>query len=102
MKNETEHGSVNGNIQIWKIDEDGKSKVMIYGDPEGLKSLGKILIKLAEVNQENYSGMSDGERDHLHISPGYHLSEGSLETILGRLDAKGTGKFPKTFVGTIK
>jgi hypothetical protein len=99
MKNETEHGPIGGNLQIWMIDEEGKNKIMIYGDPEGLKSLGEVLIKLAEVDQESYVGLPDGERDHLHIYPGFHLSDGSLETILGRLDAKGTGKFPKAFVG---
>lgn len=98
MKNQTEHGSINGSLQIWKIEEDGFEKIMIYGDPDGLKSLGEILIKLSQVNQENYKGMPDGERDHFHIYPKSHLSKGSLETIIGRLDAKGTGELPPSFI----
>lgn len=99
MKIETNFGPLNGNLQIWMIEEDDRQKIMIYGDPKGLKSFGEILIGLSEVNQENYKCMPDGERDHTHIYPGSHLSKGSLETIIGRLDAKSTGAFPKSFKG---
>ena len=102
MGNETEYGPINGNLQIKTIDEDGRTKVMIYGDPNGMESFGKMLIKMSQVDQNKYIGMSDGERDHTHIYSGHHLSKDSLETIIGRLDAKGTGEFPKGFKGNKK
>ncbi len=91
MGSETEYGPLNGNLRINTIEEDGRTKVMIYGDPEGLKSFGEILIAMSQVDQNNFPGLPDGERDHTHIWPDSHLSNDSLETILGRLDAKGTG-----------
>ena len=99
MGNETEFGPIKGNLWISTIEEDGRTKVMIYGDPDGMESFGKVLINMSQVDQNKYVGMPDGERDHTHIYPGHQLSQNSLETILGRLDAKGTGEFPKGFKG---
>ena len=71
--------------------------VFIGGDPEGLRSLARMIHWLADVNQEA-SGMPDGEREHVHLSPGFQLSGNSKRTELCRLDAKGTGDFPLNFV----
>jgi len=99
MRNETDYGPLNGNLRINTIEEDGRTKVMIYGDPEGLKSFGEILIAMSQVDQNDFPGLYVGDRDHMHIRPDFHLSKDSLETIIGRLDAKGTGEFPKNFKG---
>ncbi len=50
-----------------------RQKVFIGGDPEGLRSLAKMLLWLADVNQEE-TGMPDGEREHIHLSAGSQLS----------------------------
>ena len=97
MGNNTEFGLIEGNLQIRTINEDDQIKIMIYGDPEGMESFGNVLINLARTDQNKYKNMPDGERDHTHIYPGHQLSLDSSETIIGRLDAKGTGAFPEGY-----
>lgn len=94
---------IKGNLDIivhkCKDDYDGKiskwDEVLIHGDPKGLKSLAKLLIEIAELNQEKVEDkyLPVGEREHYHLSPKIELSKSSVEVIVGRLDAKGTGKF---------
>ncbi len=87
-----------GNVEI-SLQRYGRDPydVFIGGDPEGLRSLAGMLLWLADVNQE-VSGMPDGEREHIHLSPGWQLSGNSRRTELCRLDAKATGDFPPNFV----
>jgi len=82
-----------GNVEI----SEDKGRIVIAADPEGLKSFARMLIWLAEVDQESIEHMTDGEREHIHLSPGTHISNNSAETEICRLDAKGTGTFPKTY-----
>ena len=69
---------LNGEKMKWK-------EILIHGDPEGLKSFAKILIKLAELNQDNVDGLPVGAREHIHLRPKYDLSRSSEEVIVGRL-----------------
>ncbi|MES2381798.1 MAG: hypothetical protein V4538_12200 [Bacteroidota bacterium] len=73
-------------------------EVLIHGDPEGLKSLAKLLIQLAELNQNNVTGLPTGAREHIHLRPKLELSASSEEVIVGRLDAKGTGTFYTNYI----
>ena len=82
---------LNGEKMKWK-------EILIHGDPEGLKSFAKILIKLAELNQDNVDGLPVGAREHIHLRPKYDLSRSSEEVIVGRLDAKGTGDFYDKYI----
>ena len=43
------------------------NEIFIHGDPEGLRSLAKILIDLAEINQDliDESLLPTGEREHI-------------------------------------
>lgn len=77
-----------------------RNEVLIHGTPEGLKSLAKLIIKIAELNQEevNDKYLPNGAREHYHLSPGIELSNSSVQVIVGRLDAKGTGEFYKRFI----
>ena len=70
-------------------------EVLIHGNPEGLKSFAKLLLEIAELNQENVEDkyLPIGAREHYHLRPGIELSKSSIEVIVGRLDAKGTGDF---------
>ena len=68
-------------------------EILIHGDPDGLKSLGKLLIELADLNQDNIDGLPIGAREHYHLRPRFELSNSSEEVIVGRLDAKGTGVY---------
>jgi hypothetical protein len=75
--------------------------IFIGGDPEGLRSLARLLVWLADVDQEAIPRMPDGERCHVHLHAGEpvesfnSLTPSSRETELCRLDAKGTGELPQ-------
>ena len=85
-------------------EEDGKiikwDEVFIHGNPEGLKSLAKLLIEIAELNQERVADkyLPIGAREHYHLDPGLELSNSSNRVIVGRIDAKGTGAFYASYV----
>ena len=43
-----------------------------------------------------------GAREHYQLRPGIELSKSSIEVIVGRLDAKGTGEFYNSFISKDK
>ena len=77
-----------------------KEKIVIAGDPEGLNSLADMLHWLAAIDQESIEGMPDGYREHIHLDSGTHISYGSEETEICRLDGKGNGSFPSHYKST--
>lgn len=79
-------------------------EILIHGNPEGLKSFAKLLIEIAELNQENVDDkcLPIGAREHYHLRPGIELSNSSVEVIVGRLDAKGTGDFYDRYIAKSK
>jgi len=81
---------LNGSISI--RDEEGK--IVIAGDPEGLRSLGRLLTWLGDADRENWPYLPAGGRAHLHIYPKHDISADSREVELTRLDAKGEGTQP--------
>jgi hypothetical protein len=88
----TEHeDELDGGKMQWK-------EILIHGDPKGLKSFAKLLIKLADLNQENVDGLPPGARAHIHLRPKLELSNSSEMVIVGRLDAKGTGAYYNSFI----
>jgi hypothetical protein len=80
-----------GHIRKWQ-------EVLIHGDPEGLRSFANLLMKIADLNQENQIDFPEGAREHYHLRPNLELSKSSVEAIVGRLDAKGTGLFYNRFI----
>jgi hypothetical protein len=50
-------------------------EVLIHGDPEGLKSFARLLIKLADTNQDDIDGLPIGAREHVHLRPKFDLSK---------------------------
>lgn len=81
-----------GNIETWQ-------EILIHGDPDGLRSLARLLIKIADTNQDERSDIPKGAREHIHLRPKLDLSESSNQVTIGRLDAKGTGEFYQAFIG---
>lgn len=79
-------------------------EILIHGNPEGLKSLAKLLIEIAELDQEKVKDkyLPIGAREHYHLRPGIELSKSSIEVIVGRLDAKGTGDFYESYISKDK
>jgi len=94
---EDEYPGIKGNIEIFSDDDDGAPHVFIHGDPEGLRSFAKLLIALAERDQNNISDEFIGFQEHVHLIPDFDISKSSLKTIVGRLDGAKTGIFPKRF-----
>ena len=80
-----------GNIETWQ-------EILIHGDPEGLRSLANLLIKIADLNQDDRADLPNGAREHVHLRPKLDLSTSSNQVTIGRLDAKGTGEFYQAFI----
>ena len=89
------HNEEEDDGEIVKWDE-----VLIHGNPEGLKSLAKLLMEIAELNQETVADkhLPIGAREHYHLDPGLELSNSSSRVIIGRIDAKGTGAFYESYI----
>ncbi|HEX7470637.1 MAG TPA: hypothetical protein VF437_07895, partial [Verrucomicrobiae bacterium] len=67
----------------------GSSEVIIDGDPQGLRSLAKLCLALANVDQKKIKGLPDqGAREHIHLNPGTHLGNNSIRLVLGRAEDK--------------
>jgi ParB-like chromosome segregation protein Spo0J len=82
---------IEGQTEEWK-------EILIHGDSEGLQSLAKLLLELANLNQESQSQLPSGAREHFHLRPNLELAKSSNQVIVGRLDAKGTGEFYKKYI----
>ncbi|WDF53456.1 Imm32 family immunity protein [Mucilaginibacter sp. KACC 22063] len=82
-----------GNIKCW-------NDILIHGDPEALRSLANMLLKLADLDQETIPDLPIGARKHYHLQPKFDLSNSSEQVIIGRLDAKGTGAFYDRYIPT--
>ena len=74
------------------------SEVLIHGNPEGLKALANLLLKLADLDQMSITDLPIGAREHYHLRPKIELSNSSVPVIIGRLDAKGTGTFYDRYI----
>jgi hypothetical protein len=75
--------------------KEGKGSVVIAGDPEGLRSLGHLLIWLADQDLGQWPYLKPGGHAHLHLYPKLDLGDGSAEVELMRLDAKGSAGQPQ-------
>jgi len=105
---QTKGDEIEGELDIFishnEDEDDGKitkwNEVLIHGNPEGLKSLAKLLLEIAELKQEEVEDkfLPIGAREHYHLTPGIELSKSSDQVIIGRLDAKGTGDFYARFI----
>ena len=76
-------------------------EVFIHRDPEGLRSLARLLLEMANENQEQNPLLPIGAREHTHLNVGIDLSQSSHRVILGRLDAKGNGEFYGRYIPKI-
>ena len=72
--------------------------ILIHGDPEGLKSFARLLLRLADLQQDELPALPLGAREHVSLRPDLDISNSSVEVIVGRLDAKGTGAFYDRYV----
>ena len=81
-----------GKIEKWQT-------ILSHGDPEGLRSFARLLLRLADLPQDELSALPLGAREHVSLRPDFDLSNSSTaEVVVGRLDAKGTGSFYDRYV----
>src|ERR1700710_1957728 len=99
-------GEIKGHLDIIVTDNEDEfegeitkwQEILIHGDPEGLRSFAKLLMKIADLDQEKETDFPIGAREHYHLRPNRELSKSSVMAIVGRLDAKGTGRFYANYV----
>lgn len=89
---------VTGNEDEFEGETEKWQEVLIHGDPEGLRSFAGLLMKIADLNQENRTDLPIGAKEHYHLRPNLELSKSSVQVIVGRIDAKGTGHFYDRYV----
>ena len=104
----TKGGEIKGHLDIFVTHNEDEfegeilkwEEIMIHGDPEGLRSLAKLLIDIADLNQEKVEDkyLPIGAREHYNLRPKFELANSSDSIIVGRLDAKGTGVFYERFI----
>ena len=97
---------ITGNLDVFVIEQEDElngekvawNQVLIHGDPEGLRSLANLLLKLADLDQNSVDTLPNDAREHIHLHPKFDLSNSSDAVIVGRLDAKGTGAFYDRYI----
>ena len=88
---------IKGHLEIKSVEDDGQY-VYIHGDKNGLLSLSKLLKEIAMIDQNNLKDLPIGAKEHIHLSPNVQLSKSSDNVIIGRLDAKGNGRFHDFYI----
>ena len=67
--------------------------VTIYGDPEGLRCLAKLLLFVADLDQSKLqNNMPADDSFHCQVSPGFREKLPSLRLRVGRVDNR-VGEF---------
>ena len=104
----TKGGEIKGHLEIAISDNEDEfegevakwQEVLIHGDPEGLTSLANLLLHIAELDQDAIQDeyLPVGAKEHYHLRPDLETSKSSVQAIVGRLDAKGTGLFHSRYV----
>lgn len=82
--------SIDGHLRVSCYDGHQGQIVTLYGDPDGLRSLAKLLNNLATLNQQSVPirNLPIGEGFHLHLLKSRGLASGSLDLDLGRSDKR--------------
>ncbi len=97
---------INGHLEIRVVKDsimepiDNNLSIHISGDKKGLKSLAEFLFYLANLNQEEVDDklLPNGASEHTNLFPDLDLSKTSNETVVGRLDKKGSTEFPDWYI----
>lgn len=99
----TKGGEIDGHLDVFIVHNEEEDEgviltweeVLIHGDPEGLRSFAKLLNEIADLDQNAVldKHLPLGAREHYHLRPRFELSNSSVQVIVGRLDANGTGTF---------
>ena len=94
---------LDGHLLSWVSESLEESSICIYGDAEGLRSLGHAILAIAELDQESLPEGScpSGDSFHQHFSPGANLPGADTLNLkgltIGRVEAKGSGEIRSIF-----
>lgn len=91
-------GSLSGYLIAYVVESFEGRDICIYGNPEGLRSLGEAIIAIADLNQKSLSENECPANDSFHQH--YLTGEGTAEYIrrylprltVGRVDEKSSGE----------
>jgi hypothetical protein len=72
--------------------------IYINGDPNGLRSLSSLLLRVANIIEEDDDDLNIGDREHLPLNPNFDISKSSDPVSIGRLEAKLTGNFYERYI----
>lgn len=83
--------SLNGYLVAYVNESIDDRDICIYGDPEGLRSLGESLLAIANLDQASLSDIECPPDDsfHQHYKPGL---PGLPRLTIGRVDEKTSGE----------
>ncbi len=83
--------SLSGYLVAYVSESIDSRDICIYGDPEGLRSLGESLIAIASLDQASLSDTECPPDDsfHQHYKPGL---PGLPRLTVGRVDEKASGE----------
>ena len=83
--------SLSGYLVAYVSESIDSRDICIYGDPEGLRSLGESLIAIASLDQASLSDAECPQVDsfHQHYKPGL---PGLPRLTVGRVDEKASGE----------
>jgi len=77
---------------------DGEGEIRIYGDPEGLRSLGRALILIADLDQSTLDDRECPPDDSFHQHHTVMQQDGSSGRLtVGRVDEKASGQISDYF-----
>jgi hypothetical protein len=73
--------AITGNLDIFIIQNEDEfegnieksHEILIHGNPEGLRSVAALLIKLADTNRNDHADLLISASEHLYLRPGHSL-----------------------------
>jgi hypothetical protein len=92
-----------GYLIAWVSQSLDEEDICIYGDPEGLRSLGETLIAIAELDQSKLSDQECPADDsyHHHYYAGLDVADRRQYNLhrltIGRVDEKASGRLRENF-----
>ena len=95
---ESKQSVIEGHLDIYALQGSSGNELFINGDPLGLRSLSNILIRMANIIEEEDNELLIGDREHFTLRPNIDLSKSSDPLTVGRLEAKLTGNFYERYV----
>lgn len=99
-------GSLDGYIIAYVLESLHDRDICIYGDPEGLRSLGEAIIAIANLDQKRLSDQQCPADDsfHQHYATGLKIAERErlFRLTIGRVDEKASGRIRDVFPPKVK